>query len=167
MSMKFFMFDASGLAKRYSIEIGTNLLNLIFTQVGPDRLSCLMIGVAEVISALVRKKNVGLVSAADFTFAVLRVRVEILDSTNFQKLQAPNVTIEMSLPYLEKYSVNATDALFLQVAVDLANQSRSAGHDLVVVASDQRLLKAAQAENLLTFDPETQSQAELNVLLAP
>jgi hypothetical protein len=35
------------------------------------------------------------------------------------------------------------------------------------VASDQRLLRAAQAEGLLTFDPEVQSQVELDVLLGP
>ena len=41
------------------------------------------------------------------------------------------------------------------------------GDDLVLVASDQRLLRAAQAEGLVTFDPETQSQADLDALLMP
>jgi hypothetical protein len=34
------------------------------------------------------------------------------------------------------------------------------------VASDQRLLRAAAAEGLATFNPETQSQAELDALIA-
>jgi hypothetical protein len=37
--------------------------------------------------------------------------------------------------------------------------------DLVLVASDQRLLRAAQAEGLLTFDPERQDKADLGVVL--
>jgi hypothetical protein len=35
------------------------------------------------------------------------------------------------------------------------------------MASDQRLLKAAQAEGLATFDPETQSTTDLDALLPP
>jgi hypothetical protein len=54
----------------------------------------------------------------------------------------------------------------LRTALDLALIKRSIGDDLVVVASDQRLLRAAQAEGL-PFDPETQSQADLAVLLQP
>jgi hypothetical protein len=36
-----------------------------------------------------------------------------------------------------------------------------------LVASDQRLLRAAQAEGLPTFDPETQDQAALGALTGP
>ena len=37
------------------------------------------------------------------------------------------------------------------------------GHDLVLVTSDKRLLKAALAEGLVTFNPDAQTQAELEV----
>ena len=39
-------------------------------------------------------------------------------------------------------------------------------HHIVVVTSDKRLLKACQAEGLTIFDPETQSQADLDALIA-
>ena len=40
-------------------------------------------------------------------------------------------------------------------------------NSLVLVVTDRRLLRAAQAEGLLTFDPETQTQAELDAFLGP
>ena len=42
---------------------------------------------------------------------------------------------------------------------------RKVGDELVLVASDHRLLRAAQAEGLTTFNPETESQTELDALL--
>jgi hypothetical protein len=39
---------------------------------------------------------------------------------------------------------------------------RQTGHDLVLVASDTRLLTATQAEGLLTFNPETDTLDTLN-----
>jgi hypothetical protein len=38
---------------------------------------------------------------------------------------------------------------------------------LVLVSSDQRLLRAAQAEGLVTFNPEIQDQATLAALVGP
>jgi hypothetical protein len=46
-------------------------------------------------------------------------------------------------------------------------QLRAAGNDLVLVARDRRLLRAAQAEGLLTFDPENQTEPELDILIGP
>ena len=39
------------------------------------------------------------------------------------------------------------------------------GDDLVLVTSDQRLLRAAQVEGVLTFNPETQTEGDLDALL--
>jgi hypothetical protein len=62
-------------------------------------------------------------------------------------------------------AINATDAVLLRLAIDLAARLRVDGDDLVLVASDKRLQRAAQAEGLLAFDPETQTETELGVLL--
>jgi hypothetical protein len=55
----------------------------------------------------------------------------------------------------------------LRIALDLVSAFRSRGDDLVLVAADRRLLQAARAEGLVVFDPETQTQTELDMLLAP
>jgi len=65
--MRFFFLDGSALAKRYVAEPGTPLLDQLFDQVAADRLVVLNVGVAEVVSILVRRKNAGTLSAATFS----------------------------------------------------------------------------------------------------
>ena len=64
-----------------------------------------------------------------------------------------------------KYSINATDALVLRSSLDAAALLRDVGNGLVFVASDLRLLQAAQAEGLTTLNPETDSQKQIDLLI--
>ena len=72
--MRMFYLDASALAKRYTPEAGTPLINHLFASVSPDRLYLFNVGMAEVLSLLVRKRNAGQVSAADFSQALAELR---------------------------------------------------------------------------------------------
>lgn len=67
--MNYFYFDASALAKRYSHEKGTDLINIIFENVKPSRMMCLLLGSSEVVSVLVRKHNDGRISNTTFSQA--------------------------------------------------------------------------------------------------
>jgi hypothetical protein len=71
-----------------------------------------------------------------------------------------------SLALIEQHFVNSTDALVLASALDLTGTVRPAGHDVVLVASDVRLLNSAQAEGLTVFNPETDTTAQLDALIA-
>jgi hypothetical protein len=51
--MTYFLFDASGLAKRYVPELGRNVVHLIFDKAWPLRTCCLLLGVGETTSILV------------------------------------------------------------------------------------------------------------------
>ena len=53
----------------------------------------------------------------------------------------------------------------LRSALDVATPLRVAGDDVVLVASDLRLLRAAEAEGLPTLNPETQTSAHVDALL--
>ena len=75
--------------------------------------------------------------------------------------------ITSSFPLIVAHSVNSTYALVLKSALAIARRLRRAGDDLVLVACDQRLLRAAQAEGVLTFNTETQDQAALTALVGP
>jgi hypothetical protein len=165
--VRFFFLDASALAKRYAIEVGTPLINHLLTRVPLDRLYPFNVGIAEVQSLLVRKKNVGLLLPADYSQALVEFGAEIVYSKIVHKLVAGNALVPTVLPLIEVHSINATDAIILRLALNLAVRMRSVGDDLILVGSDQRLLRAAQAEGLLTFNPETQSQVELDALLGP
>ncbi len=165
--MNSFLFDGSALVKRYAPEPGDAVVDHLFTQVSRDRLMCLMIGAAEAAAALVRKRNQGVLTPAMFMAATAELRAEVVDAPDFFKFASDNATITRSIPLTDTHAINATDAIVLQTAMQSASQMRPAGNDLVLVACDRRLLRAAQAEGLLTFDPETQTQAELDVLIGP
>lgn len=74
--------------------------------------------------------------------------------------------IRASLDLIERHSINATDAIVLCSALEVANALRNAGDDLVLIASDLRLIRAAQAEGLVTFNPELDTQMQLDALIA-
>ncbi|HEX5270826.1 MAG TPA: type II toxin-antitoxin system VapC family toxin [Gemmataceae bacterium] len=165
--MNFFLFDGSALVKRYLPEPGKPLVDRLFAVVTRDRLLSLMIGGAEVAAAIARKRNGGAISRITFRVAMADLRAEGLNAADFTKPPADNMAINASIPLIDTHAINATDAVVLYVALQFAVQFRAAGDDLVLVACDRRLLRAAQAEGLLTFDPENQTQAELDVLVGP
>ncbi len=63
---------------------------------------------------------------------------------------------------IDEHSINSVDAMVLRSALDVAIELRNDANDkLVLVASDQRLLKAARDEGLLVFNPETDPEQVL------
>jgi predicted nucleic acid-binding protein len=165
--MNFFLLDASALVKRYYAESGAVLVDHLFARASRDRLGCLMLGAAEVAATLIRKRNGGHITPAACAAAMAHFRKEVLAAADFTKHASDNSLIGTSILLLEKHPINSSDAILLQAALSLAPSLRSAGHNLVLMASDQRLLRAAQAEGLLTFNPETQTQADLDAFLGP
>jgi predicted nucleic acid-binding protein len=165
--MNYFLLDASALVKHYAPEPGTALVDHLFARASRDRLACLMLGAAEVVATLVRKRNGGSLTPAAFTVAMGQLRAEVLNAAVFRKLPTDIVLINAALALLERYAINSSDGIVLQTGLESVLPLRGSGDDLVLVASDRRLLAAAQAERLLTFDPETQSQADLDALIGP
>lgn len=164
--MRRVFFDASGLAKRYAPEPGSDMVDLVFDKVLPTRMYCLMLGAGEVASVLVRRHNAGKIRDEPFLRAYDELLRDVIRSVSFNTLSTPNDEIEAALPYLQKYGLNITDAVLLHIALDVRAAALASHHDLLLVASDQRLLRAARAEGLETFDPEAQTEAELDALLA-
>jgi predicted nucleic acid-binding protein len=165
--MASFCLDGSALAKRYVPEPGSPLVDFLFDNVPEQRIYIVNIGAAEVVSVLVRKKNAGTLSAADYSQAILELESEVIRSPAKHMLSFDNAVVVDAFAYVMMHSINATDAIIVRVALDVARHLRNQGDDLVLVASDQRLLRAAQAEGLVTFNPETQDQAALATLVGP
>lgn len=159
--------DASALAKRYAPEPGTALVNHLFARLPADRLVVFNVGVAEVVSILVRKRNGGVLKPAAFTQAFHALTAELAIPTPPIRIAADDQLVARAFPFIDRYSVNSTDAIILRSALDLAAQLRPAGHDLVLVTCDRRLATAARAEGLTAFDPEVQSQTDLDALIGP
>jgi predicted nucleic acid-binding protein len=159
--------DASALVKRYVPEPGSPVVHHLFGKVPRNRLVVLTVGMAEVVSILVRKHNGGLITPAVFHQALTDFRTEIGTKSPVRLIDVTGPLAEDAYPFVEKYSINSTDAILLRSALDLAAVLRAAGDDLLLVASHQRLLKAARTEQLAAFDPETQSAADLDAILGP
>jgi predicted nucleic acid-binding protein len=163
--MNSFLFDASALVKRFTPEPGAVLVDHLYSQVGITRFRILMLGAAEVVATLVRKRNAGKISAPSFASSMTQFELEVIQPPQFTKMSTENRLIEAALGLLSRHSINATDAIVLRASLDLAAMLRSVGDNLVLVAADRRLLRAAGGEGLVTFNPETQSQSDLDALI--
>ena len=127
----------------------------------------LSVGYAEVASILVRKRNAGLIPSAVLLQSVRNVRLGFGPSSPVQLIDATAELADRAFDFIDRHSVNSTDAMILRSALDLLADLRQAGDDLLLVSCDLRLLKAAQVERLKTLNPETQSEADLDTLLGP
>ena len=165
--MNFFWLDASAYAKRYVAEKGTQLINYLFTRVPLGRMVCLSEGGGEIIFVFVRRRNEGKITTTRFSHIRERFEVEFINRDEVGRVFPTEDQITNSWDLIEKHSINSTDAILLQCALDRANGLRMNGDNLILVSSDKRLLRAAQSEGLLTFDPETDNQAALDVFIDP
>jgi predicted nucleic acid-binding protein len=127
---------------------------------------CLVVGTGEVISVFVRKKNAGIITDADCSQALVNFRAEVIDHVDFKLAPVGDTLVFASYPLIEKHSLNATDACVVRSALDIAGMLRPEGHDIALITSDNRQLRAAQAEGLKTFDPENGRQEEIDALLS-
>ncbi|MDE0400162.1 MAG: type II toxin-antitoxin system VapC family toxin [Candidatus Poribacteria bacterium] len=166
--MNYFWLDASAVVKRYITEVGTANMQYFFTHVRPDRMIiCRPITVGEVISIFVRRKNSQQITAVYFNQIKQLFQNEIRRHPDILKILPTEIQEDASVEFIEAYSINSTDALILQCAIDKTIKLQMNGNNLVLVSSDKRLLRAAQSEELLTFNPETDNQAALDVLIDP
>lgn len=157
--MYYFYFDASALAKRYTDEVGSDKIDFFFDNVPLERLSCLTIGAMEVFWICVRKRNDGRITSHQFERATTHLRHEVINSqSNFKTISVPDSLVWESMDLIETHSLNSVDAMVLRSALDIGTRLRNIDDTLVLVASDQRLLRAARTEGLQVFNPEVDSQ---------
>jgi predicted nucleic acid-binding protein len=122
---------------------------------------------AEVVSILVRRRNARRMTPTEFRQAVRAVRTDVGLYTPVHHLDLTRDIADQAFDLIDRHSINSTDAILLRTALDLAASLRAHQNDLVLVTCDQRLIRAARTEGLDTFNPETQTEAELDALLGP
>ncbi len=162
--MRLFFWDASALSKRYTAEEGMETANLLFHSVPIEEMASTPWGYAETYSIILRRYNGGLFDFETFNDGVTTLQSELLDNPDFALHSISDTVIFRSIATMKKHNINATDAAILTLILELAHASDAP--TFIVVASDKRLLRAAEAEGLTTLNPETLDVADLPTFLA-
>jgi predicted nucleic acid-binding protein len=157
-------WDASALAKRYFTEEGSPTVNALFAQVTPHDMASTPWGYAETYSILLRRHNQGTIDAAAFTNAANLLRAEIIEISDFTLLSLTDAHVFDSLEIMYRHHLNATDATIL--ALLLVTLPSPIPADFVLIAADQRLLRAANAEGMRTLNPATLAATEVATFLS-
>lgn len=164
--MQWVYFDASALLKRYSQESGTDLVNEVFRHVPANMMTCSTLGLLEIISILVRKRNDGRLGQELFEQAMTEFREEIIEREDFLTTSVDDNLLLSSLSLIVQHNLNSTDTLILRSALNLQQTLRAQAHDLILLTADKRLGRAAQLEGLTVVDPEIESITHLHQLLS-
>ena len=163
--MNYFYMDASAMAKRYVPEVGSDILDLLFDTISRNRLACWDVGIAEVTSIFVRQRNDGRITQARFNQAVIDFQLEVIESNTLRILRTTLPLILDALDLISAHSINGNDAIFLQAAIEVAAELREDQNELVIVASDVRLVRATHGENMRAFNPEQNKTSDLEDLI--
>jgi predicted nucleic acid-binding protein len=161
----FHYFDASALAKRFTQEPGTDLLNEFFFLAPRRQMACLVMGLLEVTSILVRQRNDLRLASPLFKVAMAEFKVDVVDHREFRKVSATDALLYASADLITKHNLNATDAVVLRAALELQDALQQDGDELILWTADARLIRAAEAENIRIFDPEVETILSLRNLL--
>ena len=140
-------FDASAVAKRYFLEIGSDRVNELWS--GTEFFSSLAILHCELRSALNRKRRERALPRGAYDTLKQRIQEDL------EKVYAVPVIpelIQLSVRLLDSHPLKALDSLYLAGALGL---QQALQEPVLFVSADRQLLQAAQAERLRALDPET------------
>lgn len=121
------------------------------------------LGYSETYSILVRKHNGGLLNSRAFWTATNALRSEVIGASGFGLLSITDALIFGSLALIGIHNINSADAAILSTYLQFQRASRV---PCLLVASDKRLLRAAQAEGLNGLNPEQVTPSEVARMLA-
>jgi len=162
--MRRYLFGASALSKRYVAEAGSDKIVRLMDSLATDRFICVALGVGEVIATINRRVNERRMTRGAGDKAFSDVTHEVLQNPDFLKLPMPDEVVVPAFAYIRRHNLNTTDAVVLHAALKIQD-TLPRKDSLVVVAADERLVRAAKAEGLETLDPVHDSDEHLEALL--
>ena len=152
--MPLIFWDASGLVKRYYTEVGSKTVDMIFQVIPQSDMQVTLWGYAECFSILHRKRNSGSLVNADFTSAATKLQEEILTAGHSGLLTIEDDRVLAGLTFVVRHNLNSNDAAILATYLRFQQSLPSGSPVCFLIAADQRLLRAAEAEGLQTLNPE-------------
>lgn len=150
--MAYYFFDSSALVKYYVSETGTQWTQGVIDAQPPNEISIAHVTGAEIVAAISRRVRMGLTTVTDGAKAIG------VFNTHFQtKYRVVIVTLEVverAMSLAEKYALRGYDAIQLATASIVEEEMTADGFGpLTMISADGELNQAAQAEGLLTDDP--------------
>lgn len=161
--MALLFWDASALAKRYFTETGSETVNAVFANCTTHRMASTPWGYVETYSILLRRFNDGTLQRTTFQSAISALYNEV-QSPDFSLMQIQSGTVLNSVAIVQRHNLNATDAVLLNMLLEYRQFPNAM--PCVIITADQRLLRAASVEGMLTLNPETFAVADVPGLLA-
>ena len=150
--MGYYFFDSSALVKYYVSELGSAWVEGVIDAQPPNHLALAQITGVEVVAALARRVRAGVATAADVALAIQLFRTDF--QSKFDVLPVTAVLLTEAMNLAELHRLRGYDATQLAFAIAYAAQlkARKKG-PLTLISADLELNQAAQAEGLLTDDP--------------
>lgn len=150
--MAFYFFDSSALAKYYVSEVGSSWIESIIDAQPPNQIALAQITGVEIVAALARRVRTGSVSVADGAAAIQLFRADF--QAKFEVLAMTSRHLEEAMNIAELHQLRGYDAVQLAFAVAFEAGLTTKGiGPLTLISADLELNQAAQAEGLLTDDP--------------
>jgi predicted nucleic acid-binding protein len=159
-------WDASALAKRYLREKGADTVAALFAVAAAHQMVGTLLGYTETVSAIMRHRNRGLIQLKTWAAAKTLLRLEVVENPAFSLLTIDDAALFASVAFIERYNLNATDAAILTVFLRYLDALLPGDRKGLLIASDQRLITAAEAEGLKTLNPEIVSPGDVPSILA-
>lgn len=147
-----YFLDTSALLKRYVSETGTAWIQPLTAQSAGNLLVVARIAWVEVLSALARRQREG--SLYDYQASQILQTFRYHFDTQYQKVELLPVVTQMAGQLVSRHTLRAYDAVQLASALCILPQlSGTNTITLTFLTADERLLSIAQAENLITDNP--------------
>lgn len=161
------LWDASGLAKRYAPEVGSDMVDALFAAIPPAQMVSSSVSYAEIYSILLRKFNRAAINRAAFETAKSSLRAELINDPNFVLLSIGDTAFYRGIALMEAHNLNATDsALLVLFQTYIQSFPADSGMTFLLVAADERLVRTAKSEGLLAVNPEAIPASDVPALLA-
>ncbi len=150
--MSALFLDSSALIKRYVIESGTAWIQALAAPHTNNKLIIARITWVEVLSALSRRYREGNLSPASVTKSIRTFRYDL--DIQYQVVELDRTLAEVAGQLIGKRPLRAYDAVQLASALQVQSAFKRAGSsELTFLSADDRLLAIAQAEGLITDNP--------------
>jgi hypothetical protein len=149
--MSFFYLDSSVVVKRYVDEPGSAWTRLLIAEL-ENIIILSEIAIVEVSAALAMSVRTGKVRKALGRAAYEVFHADIAEGV-YQLLAVPRPTIDQAAELAQAHPLKGYDAVHLATGLEAARNLAGQEITLVFVSGDAQMLRAAEAEGLMTDNP--------------